>query len=83
MDQLKSFKLSLIKKVLHCHDPQLLHTIDQILDMEGPSQSFQEEWLASDRHHGASELDEIQLSIETIFNGAPPTSPNSKTTEPT
>ncbi|HKK77490.1 MAG TPA: hypothetical protein VJ953_20590 [Saprospiraceae bacterium] len=69
---LKQVKLDLIKAISRCDDPALLSTVAEILDLdqsemvERPSPQSQDAppWDLPD----SSEADELQQSIDDIFN---------------
>lgn len=68
---LKQLKLDLIKAISRCDDPQLLSTLAQVLELE-QADSAAAERISTDRppwqQPDSSETDELQQSIDDIFN---------------
>ncbi len=76
-DQFKSLKLSLINRILKCNDIQVLHTLDQLLDLDGPVQSQSDDILATsptifpgiEADSSSAAIEELRQSIDDVFQG--------------
>lgn len=69
MDELKSLKLNLIRRILQCRDPQVLHTVDQVLGLDDSPSAPRDDWLAST--DAPPDVEDIRQSIDEIFNIPP------------